>query len=278
MSTTLRKLAYQAQRDIGCLRPGQTAGTDVEADILDCANQMLDEFTIDELMAYAYPAVIYDLQADLEQYQIGLGQVSPNFNAPRPTGIVDANCIINSVNPVLRKPMSLIDKDEWANIRVRALNPGDTAPISAIPNVLYYDNNFDATSGFATINIWPAPIDSYQLEIFTSLTMPFASFADMTTSYSFPPAYEKLIRKCLAAEIIPMMAMNNKLSRMAGMGQMTAAMLAKVEQQANEAKANVRSANAPDAIKQCDPAFLSSGRRGGWVYATGDYGRGIGSS
>lgn len=272
MSTTLRKLAYQACRDLGCLRPGQTiTGADVETDILEAANQMVDALTIDGLMAYSYPAAIFNLTANLEQYRIGSTQTSPNFAAARPTDITEANCIINSVNPVLRTPMRIIGKEEWARITIRAEDPGDTAPISAIPLVLYFDNGFDPTTGYATINVWPAPIESYELEIFTSLTMPFASFATVTTAVSFPPAYERMIRKCLAVEIAPMMQMNNKLARIPGMLPVSMAMLAKVEQQALEAKSAVQSANAPDALKSCDRMFLDNGRRSNWVYAYGAY-------
>lgn len=272
MSATLTQISYMALRDIGCLRPGQTTSTDVIADILESANQMIDSWTIDELMAYASPAQIFTLTASREQYQIGTGQASPNFNAMRPTGIVDANIILNTVDPVVRTPLNLITVDEWARIAVRAATPGATAPVPAIPTMLYYDGDYNATSGYATINLWPAPLETYQLEIFGPQTLPFTAFANSSTAYNFPPAYLKLLRKCLAVEIAPMMQIYNKLARIPNAPQL--AMLNLVIEEARKIKELVQSYNAPDSLRVCDRSFLGSGKRGGWNYALGTYGGG----
>lgn len=267
MSVTLTVLGNDALVDIGVLVPGQTATTDLLNIILRYANRMIDQWRIDKLMALAYPVGIYPLTNLLEQYKIGPGQVSPNINATRPTGISDANVIIVPTGsaPTVRKPLTLWNKDEWSYIRVRATNPGDAAPIAAIPDGLYYDGDFNETSGYATINLWPAPNFQVQsLEIWTQEALPFLAFADVTTAYSFPPGWELCFERCLAQELIAPLKAYMKFD----------VDLNQVRQYATIAKAEVMSDNAPDSVKYCEPAFRgSSNRRGGWVYGTGDYGR-----
>lgn len=273
MSASLTTLAYQACRDLGCLRAGTVAvqSTDLLNDILASANQIIDADRIDEMMVFATPAQIFTLTTLLEQYKIGPTQIAPNFTAQRPTGIVDANVIINfSATPTVRKPLALWTVDEWAAITVRALTPAAVAPIGAIPDGLYYDNDFNETDGSATINLWPAPqYQPQQLEIFTTQTLPFNSFADLTTVYNFPPAYERYIRKAIADEIMPMMVMNWKAHRLEGLQAPSEQMWAKVHQQAIDAKAAVMSANAPDAIKNVQPMFRGAGQKGVFNYAVG---------
>ena len=52
MSTNLRQIAYQAQRDVGNLWPGMTSAADVEADILAAINQLIDEWAMQRLFIY----------------------------------------------------------------------------------------------------------------------------------------------------------------------------------------------------------------------------------
>jgi hypothetical protein len=278
MSLNLTKLAYQACRDIGSLRAGTQSvqAPDLLNDIQDAANQMLDAWRIEYLMAFSYPAFIFPLQQALEQYKIGPGQAPPNFDAQRPDIITEANVIINFAgsNPTVRKQLILWGKSEWASISVRATSPGSMAPISAIPNGLYYDNGYDEATGFATINIWPAPggPQPMSLEFWSSETMPFLSFADLTTVYNFPPAYERCIRKNLAVEILPLMWDRRKSLRIEGMQEPNLALVELVKAQAIEAKSFIMMNNRPDPPPFCDPAFRGSGNKPSWNYGVGTNG------
>lgn len=276
MSLSLTTLAYQCCRDLGCLRPGTKAvqSADVLADIQDAANQLLNSWTGEQLMVFATPASIFPLQFGLEQYKIGPGQVSPNFNAPRPAGIAEANVVIQFTStPTVRRSLVQWTQQEWAQITVRAYPAGSPAPIAAIPEGIYYDNDYDEASGYATINLWPAPQSTPQaLELFTTETMPFASFADLTTVYNFPPMYERALRKNLADEIAPMMTMYWKAHRLEGMQSVSEAMWAKVHEQAVETKAMIMSSNWDDGVKFVDPAFRGSGNRAAFNYGTGTNG------
>jgi hypothetical protein len=226
---------------------------------------MIDAWRIEEFMAYAYPAVAYDLTPGVQEYFIGPLEVPPNFTGPRPTGIRDADVILNNVNPVLRVPLEIINVDRWADIAVQQIP-------NALPLKLYYVHDWNAhTDGSAGIFIWPGPLDSYQLELYASETMPFTEFPDLTTSFSFPPAYERMFRKNLAVNIAPMMALYNKLGRMSA--EVNSEMLAMVKQQAVDSKEAVFSDNAPDFELHGDPAFCGSGTQKGWNWLTGTVGR-----
>src|SRR5689334_11999881 len=259
MSTTLTLLATDSLIDLTVLVPGQTTSVDILTLILRYANRMLDQWRLDDLLAYAYPAALYNLQAALEQYRIGPGQVSPNFNAARPTGIADANIVINYTStPTVRRQLTLWNKDEWAAISVRATPPGTTAPIAAIPIGMYFDGDFDATDGYATINLWPAPqFQPQQLELFTAQTMPFISFSSVTQSVNFPPGYELMVQTNLTVELISPLQRYIKGTPDLGL----------LREKAILAKAAVMSDNAPDALKIVQPAFRGqSARRSAFNY------------
>lgn len=263
---TLTRFAYQAARDLGCLRAGQTMAADVLIDIQDAANQMLDGWLIEELMIPASPASVFNLTAGLQDYIIGPGQVAPNFNAERPTDIEIANIILNTVNPVLRTPLEIINVEQKAAIPVQNLP-------QTLPTRLYYERNFNITDGSARIYIWGGAIDAYQLELFTPDQSVLRQFTDLTTAYIYPPGYQNLIRKSLAVAIAPLMTMYSKSARVYHPMAPSASMLQLVIKQADEARASVQSYNAEDPILTGDPAFLGNSARRGWNYLLGTNGR-----
>ena len=259
---TLTQFAYQAARDLGCLRAGQTLSADVLNDIRDSANQLLDAWLIDELMIPASTPQIYNLTAGLQSYTIGPNEVAPNFTAARPTQIEVANIILNTVTPVLRTPLELINVEQKAYIPVQNLP-------NTLPTRLYYAKNFNTTTGSGYIFLWGGSISNYQLELFTWDQTVLAQFPDLTTAFIYPPGYERMIRKCLAVEIAPLMTMYSKSARMDHPMAPAAAMLSLVQMQAAEARYAVESYNAPDPILTGDAAFLGDNARQGWNYLLG---------
>ena len=253
---TSSTLIYRSLRDIGCLRPGQSTSTDVLNDCRDALNEMIDAWQIDGLMVYASVANIWDLTAGVQSYTIG---PTGALVGERPTDILDANIILNTSLPSIRRPLRMLNVDEWASIRVRDI------PF-ALPTAIYYDRGFGA-GGNATVNLWPGPLASYQLELFTQQTL--QNFPDLSTNYEFPPAYGKAMRKNLAVEIAPMMEVYNKL---ANLERPRPALLQLVTQQAAETLAVIKSYNAPTPMTYCDPAFTGGGS-GGFNWMTGETGR-----
>jgi len=264
MSLTFTQLATQSLRDIGCLRPGQQTSTDVLADCLTAGNQLLDGFLIDKLLVYTISIAAYTLTAAKQSYTIGPAESAPNFTAARPTRIEEANLILNTVTPVVRLPMQLLDDSQWAAIRVQQIP-------SAIPLKLYYDGGYSQTTGAATIYLWPGPLANYQLELFTWQQL--QEFADLTTSYIFPPGYARLMRKALGVEIAPMMRMYAKVPGPGGIRGYDPQMLALVIAQADQARMDVEAYNAPAPVAISDPMFGGgAARRTAWNYAIGEYG------
>lgn len=246
---TGNQLIFRALRDIGCLRPGGGASTDTLNECLTALNEMIDSWLLDRLMVYAIVANAYTLTAGVQQYTIGPSGAT--FTAARPTRIENANIILNTFSPALHRPIGIIDHGEWSRIPIQAL------PF-AIPEVLYYDHA--STNG--TLNLWPGPGASYQLELFTWQQL--QSFADLITSYSFPPGYELALRKNLAVQIAPMMKVYFKIPE---------PLLEEVKDQARKAKAAIEADNSPVIHAECDASFLDNGKGGSFNYGTGLAGR-----
>lgn len=279
IAQTMSQLAYQALRDLGCLRPGGIPSADTLNDILTAGNSMLDAWLLDEFLVFADTASAYPLTAGIQQYIIGPTQPPSNYietnypslyangyayiQAPRPTSIDDCNIILNTFSPVVRNQVEIINRDQWAAIAVQQLP-------DAIPLMLYPDFNFDNTYGFMTLNLWPGPLYAYELELYTWQQL--QSFPDLVTAISFPPGYARLVQKNLAVEIAPMMELYNKIGKIDR--NVSATMYTRVKQQAKEAMDLVKSYNAYQPVITCDEAYLSTHRRGAWNYGTGLIGRG----
>lgn len=258
MLQTFTQIATQALRDIGCLRPGQTAGPDALNDCLYQVNNLIDVWLLDGLLVYSIRDDIYPLQAGLQEYHIGPAQTSPNFAAARPTQIQDANIILNTFSPVVRVPLEIINVDNWANIRVQQLP-------HAIPLQLYYDKSFNAPDGYSRLLLWPGPLTNYQLELFTWQQL--TSFPDLVTPILMPPGYARLIQKSLAIEVAPSMQLNCKTYRLSEPQQ---PLLALVASAARDAMDKVTSYNAPNPMMACDSAYMSVEQRGAWNYGIGE--------
>lgn len=249
---TATDLIYGALRDLGCLRAGQGPAPDQLADSLVALNELIDGWLLNGLMVYAFRPDIYTLVAGQQVYTIG--PAAADFTAPRPTEIQDANIILNTVTPVVRRPMAFINVDQWAALRLRDI------PF-AIPTSLYYDKGFDVTNGWGTLNLWPGPLSEYQLELFTWQQLQY--FPDLVSTVKLPPGYARALRKNLAVEIAPMQALYFK-----GTMLVSQPMLQQVMAQAIASKAEIESYNAKDAQLVCDPAFMNA-RGYGWNWMTG---------
>ncbi len=137
---------------------------------------------------------------------------------------------------------------------------------NAIPLEMWYDAGFSPT-GTATINLWPGPLASYQLELYTWQQL--TQFADTTTAYGFPPGYASAIIWSLAERIAPMMRIYCKIP-----ADEWAEIMPIVVAQADKARAAVQGKNQVDIMSACDPAYLT--RNGGaFNWLTGGFGRGL---
>lgn len=272
LSYSATQMAYQALRKLGELRPGQSASADMLADILTELQVMIDAWQLERRRIPAIRPDAYTLTAGVQFYLIGPGAAPATingvtyggFNAARPNFIEDANVVLNTAAPVVRRPLALLNADQWADIRVQAIP-------SAIPLRLWYDRNFSSSggesggttfTGFGVIALWPGPLAAYQLELFCEQNLQqFFGFADLTTAWSFPPGYADAMVLSLAEKIAPMAQVYLKTGN---------PLTAEVKRQAAEARERIDSYNAPSRLMHADPAVMGNAR-GGWNYATGEY-------
>lgn len=259
MTKTLAQFAQEAARDLGVMRPGMSLSADMKNDILARANEWLDGEVLNRNFVYAYQDQLFNLTGGKQTYKIG--PVGADFTAPRPEFIEAAGIVLNTVTPNVRVPLKVI------HVKSRAAIPVDNIP-TAIPKRLYYDHGFDPTNGFGTLFFWPGPLLNYQFEMWAwpGPLQQINQFADLTTAYNFPPGYAQVIRCHMAVICGPMMRIYSKLPK-----QEYDKNLVSMQDQARRAWNLVESFNAPDNQVGVDRAFLSSGKRAGWNYATGDY-------
>lgn len=261
--TTFTQLAYLAMRDLGILRPAQTGSPDVIADMLNACNNMMDTWKLNRLMVLKQQMLELTLTVNQQQYTIGPNEVAPNFAAPRPTYIETANVILNTFSPVVRQPVGIIDFQRWADIRVQAIP-------NSIPQVLYYDNGFDAVRGCGTIYLWPGPLTAYGLELYVWDQTPWNGFIDATTVYNFAPGFLEVIQKQLAVRCKPMLRPYMKIE----MDEQTWDDLVMLSRQL---MSDMEQYNAPTPLLACDSGYLGSQQRGYWDYSIGEdriFGRG----
>lgn len=108
----------------------------------------------------------------------------------RPTRIVDANIILNNLNPVVKCPLRIRDKDWWIS------NTIPNVPTS-IPTDLYYDPLWPN----GQIYLWPEQNVNYglELEVWNNL----GGLTSLTQQFYFSTGYEDAITWKLAESLCP---------------------------------------------------------------------------
>jgi hypothetical protein len=172
----------------GLAGQGLDVNADDAADVLEILNGMLDAWTMDRLFVYNVRFDVYALTSNQQSYTIGQSG-SPNFNAVRPNKLENANIVITSQTPNIRRPLYLMDDDDWANISLRAL------PTPTIPTALYFSRDFPN----ATLNFWPTPQSGLSVELETWQVL--SQFAALTDTFSFPPGYYEAVYQNLGLRL-----------------------------------------------------------------------------
>jgi hypothetical protein len=252
MSVTARQLAYRAARHLGYAFQGASLPADLESDALDALNAMIDSWNLNRWFIPWQEIAVYDLVANQTSFTIGTGG---DFNGTRPLRIEQANVIINTYSPVLRKPVDIVDFRQWSAVSVQA--------VAAIPNILYYDGAF--TSGLGKVYLWPQANQAYQLELYQWHAV--SQFSAITTSQSLPPGYDRALVFNLAVEMFSLAP--DKFQRGG---------FPNVQRLAREAKEAVIDYNSNPPYMTTDGAFQSAQRpQTGFNYLTGGQGNGPGT-
>lgn len=269
------QVIQDALREISELRPGQGTSIDVNNELASTLNDMVDAWQLDGRKVFAIRPDLYTLTAGVQFYLIGAGAVPAvingvqygAFNTVRPTEIKAANWVDNTVSPTVRRPIDLLNYQQWAGIAVQQI------PF-AIPLKLWYDRNFSEVgsiapgipAGLGTISLWPGPLSSYQLELFTTQNIAqLLAFTDLVTAYAFPPGYAEAIKLSFAERVGPRMAMYLKIPR----AEFYQVIFPEIKRQAKIARENIESYNSPEVFMEVDPGFRGS-QRSSWNYAIGE--------
>jgi hypothetical protein len=219
-----------ALRLIKALATGEIPTATESADALLILNDMVDSWNADRLMIYTISRNVFDLVSGQQTYTCGDGG---NFNMQRPASI-QTYTVISLQNPAqpLELPLDVYTDVAWAGVPVKNIQ-------SSLPTAVYDDGGFP----FRNISYWCVPnVGSLQAGIYSWQAV--NRFLDLTTKYSFPPAYLKALRYNLAVDLAP---------------EFGATVPDAVASQALQTKAAIKSINAPLVGLRCDPAVTNNG-------------------
>ena len=201
---------------------GATLTSDEAVECLAELNTFIESLQTERLMCYSVTEDTAALTASTSTYTIGNGGA---INTARPTKIVDP-CFVRDSSGY-DTPVSIVNLEAYGHIV-------DKAAGYTVPNVLYYDYGFSATST-GTISLYPVPSGGLTLHI--NSWKQLQSFPSVTTLLLFPPGYQLMIESNfaihLAAGVLPV---TPELARIA-----------------RDSKAAVKSLNAPAPVMQLGP-------------------------
>lgn len=184
---SLTTIATDALSYLGVLDAGGTPSATELAQALRSMNDLLDNWSSEEIMIPGLLLQTFSLVAGTGTYIIGTGQT---WNVVKPIAI-EAAVHINTMNAVpFVTPIRVVNGAEWASIPNRSQS-------NNLIEALFYDR-YGASVG----NIYVSPIPlggSVQLTMWTALTQ----FADATTTITLPPGYELPMTYALAMTLAP---------------------------------------------------------------------------
>ncbi len=189
--TTAITLISDAFDILNVFQPGESI-PDTDAQFgLRTLNRLIGSWAQQALTIPAQSREAFDLVADQETYTIGTGG---NFNTARPPNqqsVTGASLIYTTSDPTIEIPLGLLTDQAYAALTPKALS-------GTQPSLLYYNPTFTAT--FGTIALWPIP-DNAINDLVLYLQRPLSTFADLTTTYSFPPGYSECLMYQLARRL-----------------------------------------------------------------------------
>ena len=217
-------LISRALRLVGALSAGETANANDSLDALDDVNDMLDQWSLEDLMIYYDKVTTLPLVAGQIQYSIG--PTGTDLATVRPIEILSAN-YRDSQN--LDCGVAVVSMEDYQMI-VQKTTP------NTIPNTIAYQ----PTNPDGTLFVWPPPQAGYSLRLLTNNL--FSRVADLSDDVPLPIGYNECFLYGLAERLCIQYGREE--------------MLAVISERSRIAKMNVKRKNTKKTTMTIDPSFL----------------------
>jgi hypothetical protein len=206
--STVRQVCTEALYHINVVAPGEAPDPLELAFVLSIFNEIADSWSTQQVYIYASKLIsaqppapngtgaAFLLTPGLSPHTIGPAAIG---NAPvpsflvlneRPVRIVSANIIQQNVNPPVRVPLRMRDKDWWATQRVQTIQ-------TSLPTGLYYRPDWPLGALF----FWPVPNFAYQVEF--EIETVILGGVTLDTTFAAPPGYPLAMTLTLAELLCP---------------------------------------------------------------------------
>lgn len=187
---TGQELVNAAMQLLGSLTQGESPSTAESTQGLQAANDMLESWSLERMNIFAVQQSEHTLVTTQQEYTIGSGG---DFDVARPIRYERASILLANAGGTgyISQPLEIIDLRQWSDIVERGAS-------GVVARVMYPDMAFPLT----TLSLWPRPVftgTAPKLELYTWTQL--QSFADLVTSYTFPPGYQRALKFNLALEI-----------------------------------------------------------------------------
>ena len=180
--TTAIDLIQSSMRLATVLASGETATADEATDGLKALNDILENWSLENLSVWQGNNEQYTLTPNVATYTIGPGG---DFNATRPVRIGMSFVRVNGAD----FPVTSWGLDEYNAVAVKN--------IGGIPERFVYLNEYP----LGQIILYPVPATVSTLFLNTDRVLAFP--LTLATNLSFPPGYEKALRYTLAVNLAP---------------------------------------------------------------------------
>lgn len=181
--TTALDIINDSAKLLGVTFKSESLDADEAADGLNLLNDMLDSWSNDNFLTYAYTLESFTMTG-AASYTMGTGGT---LNTTRPINIVTAVIRVNSVD----YPLEIIPPDQFQEqIQVKSIS-------SQIPKYLSSDNEYPLD----VIKMYPIPTSGTTLYIQSN--KPLANIASLTTDVDLPPGWKRALKYNLAIDMAP---------------------------------------------------------------------------
>ena len=180
--STANDLISNSLRKVGVLASGETAEGEDADETLEIMNDILEQWSLEDLMVYYSTILTIPLTAGVNSYTVG------------PTGVLVATRPIELFGAVIRTadlldiPIDIIAFENYQTIIQKA-----TA--GTYPTILTYQPTFPN----GVIYLWQSP--SSGLSLLLNVAAQFIAVADLSTDIAFPPGYKKALQDAITVEL-----------------------------------------------------------------------------